>query len=442
MAAADTTPEVASGPGFEHRIQRRVGAALSAAFGVIAIINVASIASVGVAASQAASNALTLAALAGVSLFTAGRERRTSKLIQVGLLATASVMAVLLNDPSALEGPAFAVLTVLLAKQYGFLQRHLAVKLGAVLGAVVAIGAMRVVGVAAAVCAVFDEAAVVAFATFYLFIVWVIFAEEKKHYVALTRELVDERSRNEVFVYFGKNVAGFAHNMRNVLTILAGYNAQLKGARDLAEVKDISGYEYAAIRRLADTIEHMMTVTKAKQDTRRIQLDVNSLLQGIIEFFNTDLNFKRRVRVQLDLQEQHLFAVVVPSQLAASIENLIRNAYEAIPEGDNTVARISIGTSRMGRLATIRIADDGVGRAGPATLENEECFSHFAVGRTSKERGTGLGLLSVLDACADNSWGVRFSSEVGVGTDVQLTLGLTDASPAHIWPRSEARDSA
>ncbi|NIR28342.1 MAG: HAMP domain-containing protein [Gammaproteobacteria bacterium] len=109
-----------------------------------------------------------------------------------------------------------------------------------------------------------------------------------------------------------------------------------------------------------------------------------------------------RVRVDRDLMEQ-------------ALSGLVLNAIEASPPGETVTVR----TERDGRQAAVVIEDRGPGLPAHATPES------FRPGRSSKPRGTGLGIPFAYKVCDAHGWGLTFAAPAGGGTAVRVTVPST-----------------
>lgn len=106
-------------------------------------------------------------------------------------------------------------------------------------------------------------------------------------------------------------------------------------------------------------------------------------------------------------------------QLQQVFRNLIVNAYQAMPEGGT----LYITTAREGKYVEVSFRDTGVG-IPPAYLERlfEPLF-------TTKERGTGLGLVISRGIVERHQGTIEVESLVGQGTTftVRLPIMMSDA---------------
>ena len=106
--------------------------------------------------------------------------------------------------------------------------------------------------------------------------------------------------------------------------------------------------------------------------------------------------------------------------LATALENVLRNAYEAMPEGG--VVTVGLERAALGADGIVlSVRDQGQGM-DPRELSRatEEFF-------TTKSRGTGLGLNFVDRVARAHGGSLEISSEVRQGTLVQLRIPLQRA---------------
>lgn len=91
--------------------------------------------------------------------------------------------------------------------------------------------------------------------------------------------------------------------------------------------------------------------------------------------------------------------------------NLIKNAIEAMPVGGNITVKVLVED-----VIIIQIKDEGCGIPKDKIPKLYEAFY------TTKETGTGLGLVVTEKIIKDHNGKMSFESEVGVGTTVEIML--------------------
>jgi len=113
--------------------------------------------------------------------------------------------------------------------------------------------------------------------------------------------------------------------------------------------------------------------------------------------------------------------------LTAAVENLIRNAFEAITETE-TGSRIDVGAAIRGDRIAISIADDGPGMDARTI---EQAREHYF---TTRAAGSGLGLSYASRVAEAHGGELVIDSKEGKGTIVTLWLPLKTKAiraPAH-----------
>ncbi len=122
----------------------------------------------------------------------------------------------------------------------------------------------------------------------------------------------------------------------------------------------------------------------------------------------------KKVKFEFDMPEKSIYAEISPSLFSWVIENLTKNAVDAM-EGQGTVTFV---LSQKGEYLYIDITDTGKGI--PKTMYKEV----FSPGFTTKERGWGLGLSLTKRIIEDYHKGKIYvkNSELNVGTTFRIEL--------------------
>jgi DNA-binding LacI/PurR family transcriptional regulator/signal transduction histidine kinase/ActR/RegA family two-component response regulator len=270
---------------------------------------------------------------------------------------------------------------------------------------------------------------------------------------------------------------GVAHDLNNALgplvalpdVILAQLRDQPGPTPSYRELRaDVEAIKVAALR-AAQTIKDLLTLGRQGR-TAKENLDINQVIKSC--WANGSLRFvgegKARVDMRAELSSTPLCLRGSESQLARAVDNLIRNAVEAVagagdvvagsPNGPNSPkksARVVVKSAQVdllapragyeiipaGRYATLSVSDDGCG-IGPQEVGRvfEPFFSRKRVKETS---GSGLGLAIVHGVVKEHEGFVDVVSAPGLGTTISLYLPLVDG-PARTEtvlaaPRGSAR---
>jgi signal transduction histidine kinase len=100
--------------------------------------------------------------------------------------------------------------------------------------------------------------------------------------------------------------------------------------------------------------------------------------------------------------------------LAGALENLVQNAFEAMPDGGTVTVRTSVDPDTV----VLSVEDNG---QGMDARTRERAFDPFF---TTKPTGSGLGLAFVRRVAEAHGGDVTLASKEGAGTTLQLRLPL------------------
>ena len=210
----------------------------------------------------------------------------------------------------------------------------------------------------------------------------------------------------------GELAAGIAHEIRNPMTALKGFIQLLEASvkEDYSKYFSIITSELKRI----DTIITDFLVLAKPQAVQYVEKDVNvivketiGLLNGEALLFNIDLI--------LQLSENPIELYCEPNQLKQVLINLVKNAIESMKNGGRVFIRTESCNDRNVRLI---VSDEGCGIPEKKLKRLGEPFY------TTKERGTGLGLMMSYKIIKEHGGEIDVRSEVGVGTTFSIKLPL------------------
>ena len=95
--------------------------------------------------------------------------------------------------------------------------------------------------------------------------------------------------------------------------------------------------------------------------------------------------------------------------------NIVKNAVEAVEEGDDTEGSVTMTLSQEGDRVTIAVADSGIG----LPVERDRIVEPYM---TTRARGTGLGLAIVKKIVEEHFGTIAFADRPGRGTIVTLSF--------------------
>ncbi|MEC0232416.1 PAS domain S-box protein [Paenibacillus alba] len=246
-----------------------------------------------------------------------------------------------------------------------------------------------------------------------------IFDENQIIGVVMTFKNIAERQHTEEMLrkseklsVVGQLAAGVAHEIRNPLTSLKGFIQFLQqGAVNKQEYYDIMMSELTRIELI---ITEMLVLAKP-QLIRYQPKSIEAIVQSVITLLETQANMNN---IQFVVVMEHRLPLVhcEENQLKQSFINVIKNAMEAMPDG----GQIDIHM-QMADDTTVRVIfkDRGSGIPDHVLARLGEPFY------STKEKGTGLGLMTTSKIIEDHHGQLMVESKVGEGTVVSVTLPIT-----------------
>ncbi|MBX3190944.1 MAG: ATP-binding protein [Labilithrix sp.] len=227
--------------------------------------------------------------------------------------------------------------------------------------------------------------------------------------VAVARELgvafSESRERDQRLVVLGRFSAQMAHDIKGPITALLGATQVLEGEADDATRKELLALAADQAKRITAIVDRYDRM--ARIEPRPTLVRVNELARSVARAHGI-----ADASMRLDPSDPECEAD--RDLLESALENVVRNAVEATGEGGD----VRIETERDGHRGgvVLRVRDKG---PGMDARQRERAFEDFF---TTKAEGSGLGLAfvrRVLDAHGGN---VHLTSELGVGTTVELRL--------------------
>lgn len=253
---------------------------------------------------------------------------------------------------------------------------------------------------------------------------------------------------------------GVAHDLNNalgplvalpdvILLQLAQLRGETKQARDLRI--DVETIKVAALR-AAQTIKDLLTLGRQGRMAKE-NLDFNRVIKSCLA--NNTLRFVEagtsRVKVVSGLAPAPLVVPGSESQLARAVDNLIRNAVEALGGAGEVVvksARLNLRephegyeTIPPGQYAVVSVSDSGCGIDPHEVARVFEPF--FTKKRARETSGSGLGLAIVHGVVKEHGGFIDVTSTPKVGTSISLYIPLAQGretpEPVLAAPRGSAR---
>ena len=232
-----------------------------------------------------------------------------------------------------------------------------------------------------------------------------------KDYTKNIENLLEEKTKEmieaEVMSAAGKVAVMLGHDLRGPVQAIKSNLYLLRKSPEKAEER-LKAIDDAADRMVA-MVEELRT--KIRDTPLAVQaVDLADLAGLCLKETPVPPDVKTQLVVGAGLDS----AMLDPSKMRRVLDNLVRNAMEAMPEGGN----LAISAERMGSEAVIKVSDTGVG------IPEEAMRRLFKPFNTTKNGGLGLGLAYCKMAVEAHGGSITAESKVGEGTTFTVTLPL------------------
>ena len=239
--------------------------------------------------------------------------------------------------------------------------------------------------------------------------------EEIVGVVVTFRDVTEEKQAEELMLkseklkLAGQLAAGISHEVRNPLTAIKGFFQLIKttGMNDdyfkiiddeLSRIEDISG--------------ELLILAKPQTNTYQ-ENELHQLIKEVVLLLETQAILKS-IKINTFNLNDNLWIHCDKSKIKQVLINLIKNAIEVMDTGV-----ITIQVSRSAEEAIIMVTDDGPGIPADRLHKIGEPFY------STKEKGTGLGLLTSYKIIEHHKGSIQVKSQVGEGTTFTVSLPLT-----------------
>jgi two-component system, sporulation sensor kinase E len=233
-------------------------------------------------------------------------------------------------------------------------------------------------------------------------------------FASITRDMTNRNKmdellrRSEKLNTVGQLAAGVAHEIRNPLTTLRGF-LQLQQQTNKLNQRHID-IMLSELDRINLIVSEFLILAKPQATKFRIQ-DVRFILGDVISLLDSQAHLCNIVFTtsfdsepcEVSCEENHLKQVFI---------NILKNAIEAMPKG----GEIEIEARKQSDWIVTTIRDHGVGISEEMIPKLGDPFV------TSKESGTGLGIMISQRIIQSHQGTMEIRSTVGKGTTVTISL--------------------
>ena len=226
----------------------------------------------------------------------------------------------------------------------------------------------------------------------------------------------DNLRKSEMLHVLGELAAGVAHEIRNPMTSLKGFIQLLEASVD--------GYTMyfkiilSELERIESIVNEFLVLAKP-QAIKYQYYNVIKIMKDTIDLLSAQAALEN-VRIHTFFPKIPLNIFCEPNQIKQVFINIVKNAIEVMSGGGNITIQIS--KEQDTSFVRVSIRDEGEG------IPKEQLKKLGQPFYTSKERGTGLGLMVSYKIVKEHGGRIVVNSKVGRGTVFHIYLPMKEIS--------------
>lgn len=225
------------------------------------------------------------------------------------------------------------------------------------------------------------------------------------------KEIQEQLVRKEKLALLGQLAGGVGHELRNPLSVINNAIYYLKfiipdADEKVTEYLDLIESEVGTAEKI---VSDLMDFSRTKP-VEREQISISQLVIPVLE----KLPPPEGILVSTDLPPDISCVFVDPGQICQILNNLVSNAYQAMPEGGN----LYINAFQKQDEIFLKIIDTGCG------ISEDLMKKIFEPLFTTKKRGIGLGLSITKNLVEANGGRIEIQSKEGQGSMFTVILSV------------------
>ncbi len=213
----------------------------------------------------------------------------------------------------------------------------------------------------------------------------------------------------------GNMISEISHDLRRPLTNIKGWIQILREKYpSVAEDADFFGMAEEEIHRLNDLVKELVDFSKPHKYETEIK-DIRQIIKRASELIGPEFR-KKNISLSEDYKDGHYEIAMNKNQILEVFLNLLLNSIDAMDKGGKIKIAGKIGRPSFKKqdYLAITISDSGQG------IKKENLSRIFDRYYTTKDTGTGLGLVVVERIISAHGGTLEVNSTVGKGTDFIL----------------------
>lgn len=263
----------------------------------------------------------------------------------------------------------------------------------------------------------------IAFIGSFVGLMWATFWGDIKYLLEKSNKLQTALYKSEGEAWYGRNVIGVVHNIKNKLTPVYLLLEEFSHDERIdKETRDFCKTQIKSVDGLSGLLDKLMYSTKIKNKEDLETINVNKTIKSVVEFFKSNMEFKKNINLSIKQSGLDIYFKGNPMNFCFVVENIIKNSYDNLKKL-NKDKKIEIEIFNKNDVKFVSIKDNGTG----VSLINENEFSgslldchFFKIGNTTKKDGLGYGMEFIKSFLIENKINANIYTKKNFGTEIRI----------------------